>query len=103
MQMVSGGWKHQERILARRMMLAAMPLSVGLPPKWYFREPRQPPVVPSDLGELDRLLPLPLLTDEQLYCGQFVHKLFEILPYLPADKWSEAAGKIAACWQGLLY
>ena len=28
--------------------------------------------------------------------GQFVHKLLEILPYLPADKWSEAAEKIAA-------
>ena len=28
--------------------------------------------------------------------GQFVHKLFEILPYLPEDKWSEAADKIAA-------
>ena len=28
--------------------------------------------------------------------GQFVHKLFEILPYLPADKWPEAAEKIAA-------
>ena len=83
-------------------ILAVVPLSAAVPPAWYLKQPEPEPtpalpLVPSDLGESDQFVAF--TTDDRriaLLRGKFVHKLFEILPDLPADKWPEAAEKIAA-------
>ena len=104
-QNADGVWRLEtpgEDITSQDDAMSAVPLSAGVPPAWYFREPEPEttqalPLVPSDLGEPDQIVAFTAANRRKaLLRGQFVHKLFEILPYLPADKWSEAAEKIAA-------
>ena len=104
-QNANGVWRLEtpgEDITSQDYAMSAMPLSAGVPPAWYFREPEPEtrpasPLVPSDLGEPDQIVAFTAVNRRTaLLRGKFVHKLFEILPYLPADKWSEAAKKIAA-------
>ena len=74
----------------------------GAVPQWYQNmPPAEPtpayPLVPSDLGAADQAV---LFTAEDrqaaLLRGQFVHKLFEVLPEMSPDLWAEAARTIAA-------
>lgn len=81
---------------------SALPTPDSVPPAWYVDPPQPEPspassLVPSDLGEPDRIVAF-TVDDRRtaLLRGQFVHKLFETLPDLPADRWPEAATKIAA-------
>ena len=111
MQMVSGGWKHQERILAHRMMpcLRCRYLLVFRLPGISENpslKPRQPPrLSPQIWVSRTRLLPLPLLTDEQRYCAgnlstnysKFCH-IYQQISGLKQLKKSQLL-----CWQGLLY
>ena len=71
-------------------------------PQWFTdKPPAEPtpfyPLVPSDLGATDQAV---LFTAEDrqaaLLRGQFVHKLFEVLPQMHPDSWVEAAQIIAA-------
>ena len=104
-QNADGVWRLEtpgEDISSQDDAMSAVTLSAGVPPAWYFREPEPEttqahPLVPSDLGESDQIVAFTAANRRTaLLRGQFVHKLFEILPYLPADKWSETAEKIAA-------
>ena len=74
----------------------------GALPQWYINKPpAEPtpayPLVPSDLGAADQAV---LFTAEDrqaaLLRGQFVHKLFEVLPEMSPESWSQAAKTIAA-------
>lgn len=74
----------------------------GALPQWYINKPpAEPtpayPLVPSDLGAADQAV---LFTAEDrqaaLLRGQFVHKLFEVLPEMSPESWSQAAETIAA-------
>ncbi len=81
----------------------ATDISAGLqPPAWYDSMPAAEPtpaypLVPSDLGAADQAV---LFTADDrkaaLLRGQFVHKLFEVLPAMSPDLWPDAAEKIAA-------
>ena len=74
----------------------------GTVPQWFTDKPEAEPtpfypLVPSDLGATDQAV---LFTAEDrqtaLLRGQFVHKLFEVLPQMQPDSWAEAAQTIAA-------
>ena len=74
----------------------------GVLPQWFTEKPpAEPtpayPLVPSDLGATDQAV---LFTAEDrqaaLLRGQFVHKLFEVLPEMSRESWSQAAKTIAA-------
>ena len=104
MQNADGVWRLEtlgEDISSQDDSRSGMPPTAAVPPAWYFKEPElEPtpafPLVPSDLGEPDQIVAF--TADGRrtaLLRGQFVHKLLEILPDLPADKWPEAAEKIA--------
>ena len=105
MQYADGVWRLETRgedISSQDDTRSAVPPSAAVPPAWFFKEPKPEPtptfpLVPSDLGEPDQIVAF-TAEDRQtaVLRGRFVHKLFEILPGLPADKWPKATEKIAA-------
>ena len=97
-EMEDGGWQLRSGVPAHRPVLE-VPAVPGLAeiPDWYEKFPENEPVparplTPSDPGPRDQTIPFGTASrKEALLRGQFVHRLFEILPDLPAtDRWAGA-------------
>ena len=95
-EMEEGGWQLRSGVPEHRPK-KAVPSAAGLAeiPEWYekflINEPIPArPLSPSDTGVRDQTIPFGTASrKEALLRGQFVHRLFEILPDLPAaDRWA---------------
>ncbi|MGC6474671.1 MAG: PD-(D/E)XK nuclease family protein, partial [Candidatus Puniceispirillaceae bacterium] len=95
-EMEEGGWQLRSGAPEHRPKEQAPP-AAGLAeiPDWYEKFPINEPIparplTPSDPGVRDQTIPFGTARrKEALLRGQFVHRLFEILPDLPAaDRWA---------------
>ena len=101
-EMQEGGWQLRSGVPEHRSKQSAPPAaSLAEIPDWYEKFPINEPIparplTPSDPGVSDQTIPFGTANrKEALLRGQFVHRLFEILPDLPAaDRWA-AARRIA--------